>query len=413
MSWYERFGRWLEDNTFKVDVLTAGVLCVIGIPLSMVFVFSPYWFFGIDVTGLWTAVFAFLLIAPLALRRTYPFIAAVFIYSAALTHMLIGPALIFPADLAVLLAMYSVALHCPRWVHQTVLVSSIIGAGVFGHAYTGLSIMDVRPILLSVFTIGLLFLTAWAFGLLRRARVETMTALTAKNTSLEVERDNQVKMGAADERARIAREMHDIVAHSLSVIIAQADGGRYAAAHNPQLAANSLDTIAEMGRAALGDMRRLLGVLRQEDAPDDPYAPRGDRTPQPAQDNIEALIESLRGSGIKVSLVRTGTARLMPPGAGLTVYRVCQESLTNVLKHAGPDPTVSVRVHWTPEGIQLTVEDNGRGADALATTDGEGLGLLGMKERAALFGGTISAGPAPGGGFRVTLMLPLPHSPAT
>lgn len=404
MSWYQRIGQWLEDNAFKVDLFIAGLLCAISMSLAVAFTSNYTWFFGYDITGLWAATFAFLLVAPLAIRRTHPLLCLIIIYSAALFHMLYGPPLIFPADLSTLVALYSVALLSPRWAHHTALTFSIIGAGLFGHAATGFDPFRVQPILLSIFTIGLLFLTAWAFGLLRRSRLETFQALTLKNTSLEVERDQQLRLGAANERSRIAREMHDIVAHSLSVIIAQADGGRYAATSNPEMAAKSLTTIADTGRAALADMRRLLGVLRDQDNGEN----SAQHLPQPAQDSIETLVESLRDAGIKASLVRTGTERLLPPGAGLTLYRVCQESLTNVLKHAGADPTVAVMVNWAPDRVQLIVEDNGRGSASLAGSDGAGMGLLGMKERAALFGGTISAGPAEGGGFRVKLDLPLP-----
>lgn len=408
MSWHQRIGQWLEDNTFKVDLFVAGILCAFSIPLAAIFANDYIWFFGYDFTGLWSATFAFLLVAPLAIRRTRPLLCLIIIYSAALFHMVFGPPLIFPADLSTLIALYSVALLSPRWAHHTALAASIVGAGFFGHAASGFQLLRAQPILLSIFTIGLLFLTAWAFGLLRRSRIETFQALTSRNTSLEVERDQQLRLGAINERSRIAREMHDIVAHSLSVIIAQADGGRYAATTNPDLAAKSLGTIADTGRAALADMRRLLGVLRDQDQANGHSSV--DHSPQPAQDNIETLVESLRDSGIKVSLVRTGTERLLPPGAGLTLYRVCQESLTNVLKHAGPDPTVAVMVNWAPDRVQLIVEDNGRGAASAASSDGAGMGLLGMKERAALFGGDVSAGPAQGGGFRVKLDLPLPRA---
>jgi signal transduction histidine kinase len=133
--------------------------------------------------------------------------------------------------------------------------------------------------------------------------------------------------------------------------------------------------------------------------------------PQPAARDIEQLVETVRSSGLRVSLVRVGTARTLPPGAGLTAYRICQEALTNVLKHAGPDPTVTVLVQWSADALTLEVSDDGRGA--AATGDGAGHGLLGMRERAAMFGGAVSAGPRPGGGFRVRAQLPLPGGGAT
>ncbi|WP_253182123.1 sensor histidine kinase, partial [Cellulosimicrobium cellulans] len=141
-----------------------------------------------------------------------------------------------------------------------------------------------------------------------------------------------------------------------------------------------------------------------------------ERAPQPDTADLEQLVAQVRGSGLRVSLVRVGQARTLPPGAGLTVYRVCQEALTNVLKHAGPDPTVTVVVRWGATTLDLEVEDDGRGASAGATQTGPqgpgGFGLLGMRERAALFGGTVSVGPRAGGGFRVHLALPVPAAPA-
>jgi signal transduction histidine kinase len=222
--------------------------------------------------------------------------------------------------------------------------------------------------------------------------------------------------------------MHDIVAHSLSVVIAQADGGRYAAAADPDAAVRALGTISETGRAALADMRRLLGVLRAPDGdigageppgtlrpavatggPAGGPAPASAGTPyapQPAEHDVEQLVEQVRASGVNVSLVRMGTSRRLPPGTGLAAYRICQEALTNVMKHAGPSPTVTVLVQWLPAALLIEVTDDGRGA--AADSDGAGHGLLGMRERAAMFGGTVSTGPRPGGGFRVRAEIPLP-----
>lgn len=406
MNVFERFGRWAEENGQRLDATLVTITALAVVPWSAGVGSGFKWFFGPDDSGMWSAVFALFLLVPLAFRRSAPVISAAAVFTVALTHMIIGPSLIFPADLAVLVALYSITVYGPRWAGRFALFSSFAGAAFFGHVGDGDSELNLKPILISTFTLGLLFLTVWALGLMRRARLDSVRVLRERNIALELDKEKQAQIGAAAERSRIAREMHDIVAHSLSVIIAQADGGRYAAKVNPEMAEKTLTTISETGRAALADMRRLLGVLR-EDPNGDPDDDSVLRSPQPAAGDIQSLVDSMRTSGVRVSLVRMGTPRQLPPGAGLTLYRICQESLTNILKHAGPDPTVTVVQSWGRDSVRLEIEDDGRGA--ASTSDGAGMGLLGMRERAALFGGTVKSGPRQGGGFRVELDLPLPE----
>lgn len=239
-----------------------------------------------------------------------------------------------------------------------------------------------------------------------RARSRTSRASRDLPTpeQLEAERKRQAELAAASERNRIAREMHDIIAHSLSVIIAQADGGRYVARADPAAGERALTTIAEVGRASLADVRRLLGILRE---PSEAGESGTLRVPQPIETDLDELIAGVRAAGLTVSLVRMGEARPLPPGAGLSVYRVVQEALTNAMKHAGPGARVTVMVQWLHGALAVEVSDDGRGA--AAPNDGSGQGLVGMRERAAVFGGTVSAGPRPGGGFQVKMWLPLPE----
>ena len=215
----------------------------------------------------------------------------------------------------------------------------------------------------------------------------------------QLDRDTAAEraLAASDERARIAREMHDVVAHTLSVVVAQADGGRFAGAQNPALASHALATIAEVGRSALSEMRSLLGVLRDSDSD----AALG---PQPSLADIPTLVASMRDGGLAVSFVTTGTPRTVPIGAGLAVYRIVQEALTNVLKHAGPSVTAFVQLQWEADAVTATVSDDGRGA--AAHSDGKGTGLAGMRERTAVFNGTLDAGPKAGGGYLVRARLP-------
>ena len=412
MNWYDRLGQWSDSHRSVVDLITTAAMLLIFVPFSSTLRasnFDP----GSGQSSVVYALVAFFVIAPLALRRTHPVLSVVLVFGAVLSHqVLLGIPMVFPADVFVLVSLFSVTVYGPRWAHRVAIVSALFGGLLLGVLIGRTSDMIVAVMATTTVT-GSMFLATWAFGLVRRARRDTIGALRDRALRLEIERDQQVQLATAAERARIAREMHDIVAHSLSVMIAQADGGRYMAAADPDTAARTLGTIAETGRAALADMRRLLGVLRADPADavgagaaGDPRSGFADLTPQPAASDIETLVNQVRASGLEVSLVRMGVARTLPPGTGLTLYRICQEALTNILKHAGPDPTVTVVLSWGPHNVQLQVDDDGRGASA--ESDGGGHGLLGMRERAAMFGGTIVSGPRPGGGFRVMLDLPLP-----
>jgi signal transduction histidine kinase len=221
----------------------------------------------------------------------------------------------------------------------------------------------------------------------------------------------ETELAVAAERNRIAREMHDVVAHSLSVIVLQADGGRYAAAADPEAAQRALAVIAETGRAALADTRRILGLLRGDD--------EAERAPVPEVDSLADLVAMMRASGLDLAHIQTGVPRTLPPGAGVAAYRVCQEALTNVVKHAGPGARVTLSESWGERGLRLVVANTpgqaAPGGAALAqnhapghTFAGPGHGLVGMRERAELFGGTLDAGPTADGGFRVQLDLPFP-----
>ncbi|MFI2754611.1 sensor histidine kinase [Cellulomonas sp. P22] len=417
MSWWERVNRWEAAHRFVIDATLTAAVALVVVPITHEVTSRGQ-------TGM-TLVLSVAVVAPLAWRRSHPTASVVSVYLAALLHMLLGYPLLLPADLAVLAALYSVTVHGPRWAHRVAITGALVGSAVVAVASFGSGIAhDMVPALWMTAFAGTIALAVWAFGLVRRQRRLTIDALVDRAHRLEVERDQQSRIATSAERARIAREMHDIVAHSLSVIIAQADGGRYAADADPAAATRALGTISETGRAALADMRRLLGVLRTEDtapdrtpglvlpagatgAPGDGAV--GPTAPQPDGGELETLVEQVRASGVRISLVRMGTPRRLPPGAGLTVYRICQESLTNVLKHAGPDPSVTVLVQWKSAAIRLEVSDDGRGA--AAESDGLGQGLLGMRERAAMFGGSVTAGPRPGGGFRVRAELPLPPAP--
>ncbi|MFE1346898.1 sensor histidine kinase [Streptomyces sp. NPDC058757] len=253
----------------------------------------------------------------------------------------------------------------------------------------------------------------WAYvfvalaGITVRSRRDHTASLVERARRLEVERDQEVRLAAAAERARIAREMHDIIGHNLSVITGLADGGRYAAAKSPERAAQALDAIGTTSRQALDELRRLLGVLS---APDD--APAAARAPQPTLEDLGSLLAGVREAGLPVVSDLPAPLPPLPPGAQLTVYRVVQESLTNTLKHAGPGATATVRLVAEEDAVRVTVTDTG--TPSAAVPAGQGQGLAGMRERAALYDGTLDCGPLPSGaGWQVRLRIPTASVPAS
>lgn len=448
MGWYERWAEWAERYRFLVDLCWTLLAALFALTLAAS---SPSTF---SLGGGQAVLLSAAVLAPLPWCRTRPVASCVAVFVVCMLQItVLGTPLLLPADLAVLVSMYCVTVYGPRWAYWMACGMAVVGSvsvGISLWLYNGGSPMSVTPmIILCLALLGCSF----AFGLVRRSRRAMITAMRDRAERLEIERDQQAQIATAAERSRIAREMHDIVAHSLSVIIAQADGGRYAAAADPAAAARSLGTIAETGRAALADMRRLLGVLRQDQpsaatplglmAPGTGTpvgtAPQGAGSgtggpggalpavpppsggaaplrPQPDTGDIAGLVDQARDDGLRVSFARVGVERRLPPGVGLTLFRVCQESLTNVRKHAGPRPAVTVLLRWGEEEVELRVDDDGRGlaADGSPGPDEPpptaGYGLLGMRERAEMFGGTLSAGPRRGGGFSVRFVIPIPRA---
>lgn len=378
-------------------LLTVSLFVLLGVP-SMVL--AP----GTQVAAIANLAAAIAMPAAMYWRRHHPMGVTAVVYLSALGHLVLGsPGL--PVDVIVLLALYSATVHASRVASRWALVGALLGAALqtlTATQRTGPGLVEAAAIFLALAAV---VVAVWALGHARRNRLRHVAALAEREQQLAVERAQQAQIVAAEERARIARDMHDVVAHSLSVVIAQADGGQYAARHDPQAAQRALSTIADTGRAALADMRKILGVLR---TPED-ESEAAPTAPQPLDNDIADLITQVRGAGLSVALTRLGTPRALPPGLGVTVYRICQEALTNVLKHAGSAVTASVLLQWGARRLILQVDDTGRGA--AAGGDGGGHGLVGMQERVDLFGGTLQAGPRPGGGFRVRVELPIPAVP--
>jgi len=342
-------------------------------------------------------VFTVVEVLPLLWRRRHPW--PVFLV-VAVASALQAVAWDEPAvgQLAFPVAVYSVARWSPRWQGVTALLVGYAGALVAATRWLfGFGAGDLTPSNLAPYTvtIGAIVTAAWALGSAAQSRERYVASLVARAEQAERMADREVELAARDERSRIAREMHDVVAHGLSVIVVQADGARYAAAKDPDLAVGTLETISVTGREALTEMRRLLGLLRDGDT---------GVVPQPGLADVRHLVDEARAAGTRVTADLPDPVPDVPDGVGLAAYRIVQEALTNVRKHAGPDAGVELRVA-VDRGVTVSVRDDGRGA--AATADGRGLGLVGMRERAAVHGGTLEAGPAPGGGFAVSARLPL------
>ncbi|MEE2057513.1 sensor histidine kinase [Rhodococcus artemisiae] len=387
-SMIERWQRWSRGRVLVVDSVIAGMVTAFG--LLVVATSDLEWS---------DAALVLALSVPLAWRRTRPVLAGAVVAAAAFGHLAVSSDMSPVAPVAVPMAVYALAAYAPRLWANIALVAAVTGGALAGirffGQYEGRTLFDTvaSATMVALFVGGI-----WAFGRLRGLRVREMEALTERNRLLEVERLKEAELAATQERTRIAREMHDIVAHSLTAIIAQADGGRYAASADPEAAATALTTISETGRRALTDMRSLLSVLREE-------TPR-EFTTTPGIGDIPTLVEQIRTSGLEVTLAVTGEIRDVSDGLGLSVYRIVQESLTNVLKHAGPRAHTEVTLDWRTDTLVVEIVDDGRGAAALVEARPGGQGLTGIEERARLHGGRSITGPRDGGGYRVRAEVP-------
>ncbi|MFE7129604.1 sensor histidine kinase [Streptomyces sp. NPDC057638] len=340
-----------------------------------------------------------------ALRRRMPEKMLVLAAVTGLAQLVVDVS-INPSDFALMVIVYTVAAQdSPRWARSLALIGGFSAATLAQIRWPSENASAGQQIFLTV-VLTVPFVLAWVLGDSVRTRRAYFAQLEERAMRLEKEREAQSKVAVAAERARIARELHDVVAHNVSVMVVQADGAAYVLDAAPDQAKQALSTISTTGRQALAEMRRLLGVLRTGDDPES-----GEYVPQPDVGQIEELVEQVRKAGLTVDFKIEGTPRPLPSGVELTAYRIVQEALTNTRKHGGPEVGASVRLVYFDDGLGLLVEDDGRGAprDVYEDggADGQGHGLIGMRERVGMVGGTLDAGPRPGGGFRISALLPL------
>ncbi|HXW86688.1 MAG TPA: sensor histidine kinase [Streptosporangiaceae bacterium] len=245
--------------------------------------------------------------------------------------------------------------------------------------------------------VPLAFAVSWVAGFAVRERAEQAEAAEARATAAELERDAAARIAVAEERARIARELHDIVAHAVSVMVLQVGAVRHNLPDTLAEERDALSGVERVGRAALTEMRRLLAVMRRD-------GDRAELAPQPGLDGLNSLVNDIGRAGLPVELHVEGEPFPLPRGIDLSAYRIAQEALTNALKHAHASHA-DVTICYTPEEVQIEVRDNGHGA---VTSNGHGHGLIGIRERVKLYGGDMTAGTTDGGGFILSTRLPLP-----
>jgi len=304
----------------------------------------------------------------------------------------------------VLIALYAVAVYRnarSAWIG----LAATVCVGLFSALLRPGPLSDSWLAVFAQYAIAML--AAALIGINVGNRKRYVTALLDLAAQLARERDQHAQLARVSERARIAREMHDIVAHSLSVMVALADGSDAIAAKDPERARAAMREVAATGRGSMEEMRRLLGVLAEDPATDDaaPAVPPAPLGPQPGTDQLAELVETFRAAGLPARLELTGRGP-GNPGIQLTIYRIVQESLTNALRYAERPTRVTVQLRATTGHVEVTISDNGR-PRATAPSQGSGRGIIGLRERVALYGGTLEAAPVPHGGWRVRATIPI------
>ncbi len=387
--------RWVDRHPVALDILSAVALTVVS-------------FVGIAIQGRLrhpdVVIFCFALPAPLLLRHRDPRLSFGLIALIALAQWLTSTPQL--SDGAVLISMFWLMLDGE--LTEMAVAAAIIEAGAVMAALrwsptsrrrcgSGSPASGSRRAVL---------------GVSIRQRRALIASLRERAARLEFERDQEGRLAAAAERARIAREMHDIVSHNLTVMIGLADGATYALGASPDASLSAMERVSQTGRQALGEMRRLLGVLRDEPEAggEDPFQP------QPGLDRLDELLARVEAAGIPVAIEVFGDPHALPGGVQLTVFRVAQEALTNTLKHAGRPATARLTLRCEPDRVALEVTDTGGASGSwpvAAVPAGPlqpalpsgGRGIHGMRERAAAYGGDLQAGPLPEGGWRVALTI--------
>lgn len=380
--------RWRAIDRVWVDWLPIAALLLLSQVELVSGALSP------GAPSLVTGTLTVAMIVPLGWRRRAPLVVLAAVLTAVVLHALVvGPLLSFGTFLAAMLALYSVAAYRTGWQPP-------LGATLTAGAVTLVTQLDPNPPEPFEWIFPLVYFGgAFGAGRIARARSQRAAELADQVAQTERARDQQVRLATAEERARIARELHDIVAHSIGLMVVQAEAAEEMLARDPARANQPLQRVQTVGRQALGELRQLLGVLRAD--VDGPVL-----EPQPGLDHLPALIEQLEDSGMHVEVQIEGESRPLPPGLELSAFRIIQEALTNSRKH-GEVTRAEVRVGYHPTSLELSITDAG---SSKGPAPAGGHGLVGMRERVALYDGWVEAGPRAEGGYAVTAAFPLDPS---
>jgi len=333
-------------------------------------------------------------VLPLVARRRAPLLVTVLVVGGVLGQVIAaeGAPATFASFVAVMVCTYTL-------FRQADLRSVAAGLALIAVAVAATAVLEPRTAPFQPFEIVyplFYFGAAGGIGAFVRQRALRLSAVEGRAAALESELQREAELAAAEERARIARELHDVVAHGLSLMVVQAEAAEEMLTRNPEAAAQPLRRVQDTGRQSLAEMRRLLGVLRTADSGPPSTAP------QPSLRRLPDLVREAAEVGLQVDVDVAGEPVELPPGLELAAYRIVQEALTNTRRHARAS-RACVRLGYGPAALRVEITDDGSATEGTPA----GHGLIGMRERAALYDGTLDAGPGPGGGFRVVAVLPL------
>jgi len=400
VKFLRRIAQWLNRHPTGTDI-------VVALALAALAFLNLYinWASALKVPPWLAIVLTLLAILPLAFRRRYPLVVLCVMTGALIAYRSLNIPESDFTGYALLLAFFNAGAYGRYpWRHWARGIAGVIMLAFLTYTIFFIGrpwIFPAKAVLYQISVILLntfLFGAAWWIGDVFRIRQEREGQLQERTAQLEKERDENARRAVLDERVHIAREVHDVVAHHVSVMGIQAGAARRVLKQQPDKVGEVLSQIEESSRQAVAEMHRLLGFLRQQSQADE-------LAPQPSLQQLDTLISHTREAGLQVEVKIEGERRALPPGVDLSAYRIVQEALTNTLKHAGPcKATVTIR--YTQSAIDLEIFDDGRITSAV-DVDGKGRGIIGMRERVTLHGGEFMARKIPGTGFLVRVKLPL------